>query len=214
VTRHLVIAGSGEHARVVAEAATAAGWQVEGWAGPAPEADPGRRGGLAWISTDEELAARMAGIDAAQRPFLVLGFGGPPAARRAAVARLGPATEWATIVHPAAWVSPTARVGRGAVILAGAIVSTGASIGEHAIINSGAIVEHDAVVGEHAHVAPGAALGGGARIGDDSFVGLNASVRDHITVGMGVAVGMGAAVVADVPDGARVAGVPARLPHE
>ncbi len=206
-----MIAGAGEHAAVVAEAATGAGWHVAGWVGPAAApgaiADPG----LPWLGTDEEEAVRLAAMDPAERPALVLGFGGPAGVRRRAVERLGQAASWASIVHPAAWVSPSATLGSGAVVLAGAVVNTGAVIGAHAIINSGAVVEHDVHVGEHAHIGPGAAVGGGASVGDDAFVGLNASVRDHVSVGAGATVGMGSAVVADVPPGALVTGVPARI---
>ena len=209
MSRRLVVAGSGEHARVVAEAAIAAGWDLVGRCGPA--ADPGEIGGrIPYLGSDDELAARLASTKVADRPLLILGFGGPSTARRRTVERFGAAASWATIVHPAAWVSPSAELGDGTVVLAGAVVNTGASIGTHAIVNSGAIVEHDVHLGSHVHVTPGAVVGGGAVIGDDTFIGLHASVRDHVTVGMGVTVAMGAAVVADVPDRTLVMGVPAR----
>jgi acetyltransferase EpsM len=212
VTHRLVIAGSGEHARVVAEAATAAGLEPVGWTGPAlaPGADPNPSTPLPRLGTDEELAARLGGLPAPDRPSLVLGFGGPAAKRRRVVTAFGPGAVWATVVHPAAWVSPSATLGPGAVVLAGAVVNTGATIGAHVIVNSGAIVEHDVVVGDHVHLAPGATLGGGAQIGQGAFIGLNATVRDHVEVGADATVGMGAAVTADVPGGARVGGVPAR----
>ena len=207
MTRRLVIAGAGEHARVVADAAVAAGWEPIGCVGPEPATGADT---LPWLGTDAALAVDLAARPEADRPALVLGFGGPLAARRAVVARLAGLVSWATIVHPAAWVSPSARLGPGAVVLARAVVNTGAVVGAHAIVNSGAIVEHDVRVGEHAHVAPGAVIGGGAVIGDDAFVGLNASVRDHITIGAGAIVGMGAAAVADVAPGTVATGVPAR----
>jgi acetyltransferase EpsM len=209
VSRRVVIAGAGEHARVVAEAAAAAGLEPVGWTGPngAGAFSPPL---LPRLGTDEELAARLGSLPAADRPSLVLGFGGPAAARRRVVTAFGAGAAWATVVHPAAWVSPSATLGAGTVVLARAVVNTGAVIGAHVIVNSGAIVEHDVVVGDHAHVAPGAAIGGGARIGDDALIGLNATVRDHVSVGAGATVGMGAAVTTDVGAGAIVAGVPAR----
>jgi sugar O-acyltransferase (sialic acid O-acetyltransferase NeuD family) len=209
VSRQIVIVGAGEHARVVAEAAAASGWEPIGCTVRAQEAGRPVPDGMTILGTDEEFAARLAALAPADRPAMVLGFGSPATARRRAVLRLGPAATWAVVVHPAAWVSPSAALEPGAVVLAGAIVNTGAAIGEHAIVNSGAIVEHDVRVGAHAHVAPGAAIGGGATIGEDAFVGLNAAVRDHIAVGAGATVGMGAAAVVDVPAGAVVVGVPA-----
>jgi sugar O-acyltransferase (sialic acid O-acetyltransferase NeuD family) len=207
--RQLVIVGGGEHASVVAEAARAAGWEPVGFtdAGDAAAGPPG----LPRLGTDAMVVATRAGQPPSEWASLVLGFGGPPEARRRAVATFGPAAAWATVVHPAAWVSPSARLGRGAVVLAGAIVNTGAEVGEHAIVNSGAIIEHDARVGAHAHVAPGATLGGGASVGVDAFVGLGACVRDHVVIGARAVVGMGAVVLGHVADDAVVVGSPAHV---
>jgi sugar O-acyltransferase (sialic acid O-acetyltransferase NeuD family) len=212
MTRRLIIAGAGEHARVVTDVARVAGWEPIGCIGPRPPDATGGAGkrGLTWLGTDETMADQLAALPAADRPALILGVGAPAALRRSVVATLGPAAYWATVVHPAAWVSSEATLGPGTVVLANAVVNTGALIGSHVIINSGAIVEHDARVGNHAHIAPGATLGGGVVIGEDVLVGLNASVRDHLSVGAGAVVAMGAAAVADVPAGAVVLGVPAR----
>ena len=55
----------------------------------------------------------------ASGPWLVVGFGAPPEARRRVVEAMGPDARWAVVVHAAAWVSPSARVEPGAVVLAG-----------------------------------------------------------------------------------------------
>ena len=48
-------------------------------------------------------------------------------------------------------------------------------------------------------------------VGDDVYFGLNAVVLGGVTIGTGAIIGAGAVVVDDVPSGAIVAGVPARL---
>lgn len=209
--RTLAIIGGGEHARVVADAARSGSdpWRVLGIVDPAPVSAPGAD--LAELGDDDVFAARLRSMDAADRPMLVLGVGGDVAIRRRLKDRFAGLGSWATVVHAAAWVSPTATVEAGAVVLGGAIVNTGTRIGAHAIVNSGAIVEHDVVVGGFAHVGPGAVVGGGASIGDGAFVGLGARVRDHVDVGPDAIVGMGAVVVADVPGRSMVIGVPARV---
>jgi acetyltransferase EpsM len=209
--RPLVVVGGGEHARVVADAARTRPetWRLVGFADPEPAVDAADRLGLSNVGDDAALVAWLEEKPADARPWLVLGVGSI-GVRRAIIGRLGAATEWATVVHAAAWVSPTATLGPGAVVLAGAVVNSGADVGAHAIVNSGAIVEHDVRLGAFTHVAPGALLGGGTRTGEGVFLGLGARVRDHVAIGDHAVVGMGAVVTDDVPANTTVTGSPAR----
>jgi sugar O-acyltransferase (sialic acid O-acetyltransferase NeuD family) len=118
--------------------------------------------------------------------------------------------ELPAVVHRAAVVSPSATIGPASVVFAGAIVNPGARIGANVIINTAAIVEHDVIVGDHVHVSPGAHIAGGVSVGERSHIGIGATVLQGVRIGAGVVVGAGAVVLGDVPDGDRVAGVPAR----
>jgi sugar O-acyltransferase (sialic acid O-acetyltransferase NeuD family) len=204
----IVLIGGAEHARVLIEAIRA-GWgeqDVIGFVDSEPCEETIRRLGVPRLGGEEILVEHPGALG-------VIGFAAPDARerRQETVRRLSPLLSgWATVIHAAAWVSSTARVGEGAVVMAGAVVQNGATIGAHSIVNSGAVVEHDVVLGEHVHVAPGAVLGGGVRVGPLAHIGLGAAVRDHISIGPGATVGMGAVVVRDVAAGVTVMGVPAR----
>lgn len=66
----------------------------------------------------------------------------------------------ATIIHPSAYVSPQAVIGKGTAILPMAVVNTKAVICYGAIINVGAIVDHGCLLGVGSHIAPGAVVKG------------------------------------------------------
>ena len=61
-----------------------------------------------------------------------------------------------TLVHPDAYVSPTATVCAGSVVLPKAVVNTGVTVGMGCIINIGALIDHDSVIENGVHLAPGA----------------------------------------------------------
>lgn len=115
-----------------------------------------------------------------------------------------------SLVHPSASVSPHAHIGAGSVICAGAVVGAFAVLGRGCIINTGASVDHDCTLADGVHISPGARLGGGVQVGACSWVGIGAAVREFKQIGADAMIGAGAAVVADVPDGKRIGGVPAK----
>ena len=118
-----------------------------------------------------------------------------------------------SVRHPGATVSPLAQLDEGAQIMAGAIVNTNARVQANAIVNSRALIEHDCVIATHAHVASGAVLSGGVKVGSGAMIGAGSVVRQYLEVGSDAMVGAGAVVVKNVPDGATVVGVPARVVH-
>jgi sugar O-acyltransferase (sialic acid O-acetyltransferase NeuD family) len=119
--------------------------------------------------------------------------------------------ETAGAVHPRAIISPTAQIGDGPTIMAGAVINPDARVGNNVIINTGAIIEHDCMIGNHVHVATGARLAGSIKIGDGAHIGIGATIREGIRIGQGSMVGAGAVVVDDVPDFVLVVGVPAKI---
>ena len=198
----IVILGGGGHGAVVAEAVHAAGvHELIGFC----DDDPIRQGvgGLAHRGT---IAAAWTLADG-----LVLGVGNVALRRQWLEHGIGCGLHAPAIVHPRAWVSPSARLGAGVVVMAGAIIQARADIGAGTIINTGASVDHDCHIGAYAHCAPGARVAGDVTIGEGCLIGMMACVIEGRHIGAGALIAAGAVVVRDVSAGARVAGVPARL---
>jgi UDP-N-acetylbacillosamine N-acetyltransferase len=119
--------------------------------------------------------------------------------------------ELATLVHPAASVSGSARLGPGTVVMAHAVINPNAKIGSGSIVNTSAVIEHDVELGDFVHVAPNAVLGGASRLGNLSHLGMGAVVIQCISIGEHTVIGAGAVVVRDIPENVIAFGVPARI---
>ncbi len=204
--RPLVILGAGGHGRVSAEVAAAAGIEVAGFLDAAME--PGRE-----VNGRPVLGADMAALAPSHSPsttglFIAIGDN----ARRMALAREAEAAGYslATLIHPAAVISPTARIGRGSIVMAGVVINANAEIGRLCIVNTGATLDHDDHLEEAVQICPGVHVAGTVRFGAAAFVGTGAAIVPGVRIGAGAVVAAGATVTADVPDGARVAGTPAR----
>ncbi len=69
-----------------------------------------------------------------------------------------------TLIHPSAYISMSAEIGKGTVIAPHAVVHTNSRIGEGCILSVGAIVDHDAVVEPYVHMDAGSVCKSGGRI--------------------------------------------------
>ncbi|MCA4793885.1 PglD-related sugar-binding protein [Myroides odoratimimus] len=71
---------------------------------------------------------------------------------------------FATIIHPTAYVSPSAEIGEGTVVLANAVIQANAKVGKHCIINANVTIDHDAIVEDYVCTYPASYVAGFARI--------------------------------------------------
>jgi UDP-perosamine 4-acetyltransferase len=202
--------GAGGHAKVLIEILRAQNcFELIGLL----DHDPASKGksvlGLQVLGGDDLLAGLKDG--GVKRFFVGVGSVGSAARRKRAYEQaLAAGLEPVNSIHTSAIVSPSAIIGRGCMIMAGAVIGTCAKLGENVIVNTGAVVDHDCLLGDHVHIATGAVLSGTVRVGNGAHVGAGAVVRNDISIGEGAIVGAGAAVVKDVAANEAVVGVPAR----
>lgn len=114
-------------------------------------------------------------------------------------------------IHESSYISPSAMLGEGIVVMPGAAVNAEAHIGMNVILNTHAVVEHETIIGDNVHLAPGVVVAGGVCIGNNSFIGAGSTIIQGITIGTNAIVGAGSVVIRDVPDNSVVFGNPAKI---
>lgn len=117
---------------------------------------------------------------------------------------------WVSLIHPSAQIATHVSIGKGTVVMAGAVINVCATVGSHCIINTHAVVEHDNVVEDYVHISPNAALGGTVRIGKETHIGIGATVINNIEICPNCLVGAGAIVVKNITASGTYTGVPVR----
>lgn len=200
----LIIIGAGGHGKVIAETALAAGWSSIAFY---DDAYPKTRHTGQW----DILGASTDLLHTQPKSPIVIAIGNNMTRIQKAEQFKEAGFHFATIIHPRAIISPSAKIGEGTVIFGGAVVNAYATIAGHCIINTNSTVEHDCRLETGVHLSPNAALGGGTQIGTLSWVGIGACVKQGALIGESVMIGAGAAVVTDLPSHCTALGVPARV---
>lgn len=118
--------------------------------------------------------------------------------------------DWTTLIHPSAQIAADVTIGKGTVVMAGAVVNVCTSIGNHCIINTGAVIEHDNSIDDYVHLSPRVALGGAVHIGRCTHVGIGASVKNNVDICDSCIVGAGAVVIHNITESGTYAGTPVR----
>ena len=202
----LTLIGGGGHALVVARSLMRGGAGGLRVLDDDPACVAVARLGLAWAGRIEMASPRAPGKGVMAAILCV----GTLATRVRIVEAMGEQVRWVSVIDATAVVDGGA-VGVGTYVGVRAVVQPLAVVGSHCIINTGAIVEHECELGQHVHVAPGCVMGGNVRVGAGTLLGLGSRILPGIRIGRGCTIGAGATVTRDVPDGATVVGVPARV---
>lgn len=205
----LAIYGAGGSGREVYEIARLAGAQNGRWAGFVFIDDSLGGGEVMGLPVHgfEALCARYAPGQLEVTISL-----GEPAHRQALYNRVkGAGFAMANVIHPGAFLSPTATAGEGLTLKTGSVVSTGCVLGHNVTLQHHVVIGHDARLGDNCQVSSFSDIAGECTVGSQVFFGLNAMVKEKTTIGDWAVVAMGACVFTDVPEAGVVMGNPAKL---
>jgi sugar O-acyltransferase (sialic acid O-acetyltransferase NeuD family) len=208
----LVLVGPGGFGRETAELvravnAVAPRWDLVGFL----DDDPTR-----WGATVSGIPV-VGGLDALAghpdaRVVVCTGHPGNFTSKKRIVRRLGLAPErYATLVHPAAVVPPSCRLGEGTVVLAGVVATTDVHVGAHVGLMPQTVLTHDDRLEDFVTAGAGVRVAGAVRVREGAYLGSGCLIRENRTIGPWALVGMGAVVTRDVPGGEVWAGVPAQF---
>ena len=201
----VIVIGAGGHAKVVIELLKAGGYQIDYCV--ANEGGQRFCMDVPVVFGDEHLGRLRK--DGYSLVFPAIGSNMLRARLAQQVLELG--FDLVNALSPSAIVSPSATIGRGVAIMAGAIIYAESRIDDLAVINTGSVVDHDCHIGYASHLAPNTALAGNVKVGELAFIGIGTSVAPEITIGKNSTIGAASAVVSDIPEGVVALGVPARV---
>jgi sugar O-acyltransferase (sialic acid O-acetyltransferase NeuD family) len=102
------------------------------------------------------------------------------------------------IVASSAYVSKSAQVEQGTIIMHQSMINAKAIIGENCIINTKTLIEHDSKIGDHCHISTGAVINGDCKIERESFIGSGTVIKNGISVKSNTLIGAGSLVINDI----------------
>jgi sugar O-acyltransferase (sialic acid O-acetyltransferase NeuD family) len=144
----------------------------------------------------------------------VLAIPGSPSSyhvRKVVIQGLGLAEErFATVIHPAARVSPLASIGSNVLIMAGVVITSNAAIGSHNCILPNTVIHHDVVIGDWNLIGSNVTVAGNTVIEENCYIGSGTTLMNGIRVRCGALVGLGSNVIDNVAACTKVIGNPAR----
>lgn len=105
-----------------------------------------------------------------------------------------------SVIHASAYISSSAKIGRGVVIGPMANIGPNASIGNYTLINSRCSLGHDTKIGEFNFVSPNVCFSGFTKIGDSNLFGINSATIPGVEIGNNNKIAAGMVLHSNVGD--------------
>lgn len=114
------------------------------------------------------------------------------------------------IISPKAYISKSAFIEEGTIIMHNSLINSEAVIGKNCIINTGALIEHEVAIGDFCHISTQAVVNGQVYIGKNSFIGSNSVIANNVSLPDGIIVSAGACILKTPEKTGTYIGNPAR----
>lgn len=123
---------------------------------------------------------------------------------------LGP-EQFPNLLHPTAYVSPSAQLHQGLQLEPMSVISSGTKIGFGVNIKRNCSVGHHCDLRDYVTLNPGVTISGGTTIGEGTMIGSGVVVRNDTSIGENCMIGMGSVVVKDIPPNSVAFGNPCKV---
>lgn len=138
----------------------------------------------------------------------ILAIGDVAGRRQIAESILQRGGEFINLIHPAAHIFRSAKIGRGVIIFPCAYVGADAKIGDFCLMNAHSLAGHDTILGNFSEMAPYSILGGGTVTGEECFFCMHAVTAPKTKLGNRVIISQGSTNKENPADDSFVEGVP------
>lgn len=123
-------------------------------------------------------------------------------------------SRYATLIHPTAYLAPSAVAEAGVLIEPGVIVSAQSRIEFGVSLKRGARLGHHNKIGRFSDINPGVTLSGMVTIGEGCLIGSGTVIKDNISIGANTTIGIGSVVTKDIPANCVAFGNPCKVIRE
>ncbi len=115
-------------------------------------------------------------------------------------------------IHPSVNISPEVKIGKGVYILLGTNIMPCTEFEDFVMISMGVNIAHHVLLKRGTFLSTGCNFGASIVAEEYTYCGISSTIMTGLhRLGKDCLIGAGAVVIKDVPDGAVMAGVPARV---
>jgi len=119
--------------------------------------------------------------------------------------------KFVTCIHPSAQIARDVKIGKGTIVMPGAIINSSCNVGDHCILNTNSSLDHDSTLSSFSSLAPNSTTGSNVKIGKFSVISLGANVTHNVKIGEHCVIGAGSLVLEDIENNSLSYGIPAEF---